>query len=151
MMKEDHRMSIEMIVKAVVGSLSQFSWRDFIDIGLITVLIYKLTILTKGTRAYQVLKGVAIFFLVTVFCKLFDLSTVNWLLSSVLVSGIIIVVVLFQPELRRAYRPRNESRQRNGRIHLISVRCKRDTQGSIEPCKAPCRRAHCYRTKDGIR
>ena len=32
-------MSIEMIVKAVVGSLSQFSWRDFIDIGLITVLI----------------------------------------------------------------------------------------------------------------
>lgn len=95
-------MSIEMIVKAVVGSLSQFSWRDFIDIGLITVLIYKLTILTKGTRAYQVLKGVAIFFLVTVFCKLFDLSTVNWLLSSVLVSGIIIVVVLFQPELRRA-------------------------------------------------
>ena len=95
-------MSIETIMKTIASGFTQFSFRDLVDILLITAMIYKLIVLTKGTRAYQVLKGVAIFFIVTVICELFELSTVNWMLGSVLVSGIVVVVVLLQPELRRA-------------------------------------------------
>lgn len=54
-------MSIETIMKTIASGFTQFSFRDLVDILLITAMIYKLIVLTKGTRAYQVLKGVAIF------------------------------------------------------------------------------------------
>lgn len=96
-------MSLETIVNTITSSFTEFSFKDGIDILIIAVLIYYLITLTKGTRAYQVLKGVGLFFIATIICELFDFATLNWLLSSVLVSGILIIAVLFQPELRRAF------------------------------------------------
>ncbi|MDO4567809.1 MAG: diadenylate cyclase CdaA [Clostridia bacterium] len=95
-------MSIQEILETIASGFSQFSFFYVIDIILTAVLIYNLIVLTKGTRAFQVLKGVAIIFVVTVVCALFDLTVINWLLNSLLMSGLIIIIVLFQPELRRA-------------------------------------------------
>ncbi|MBQ3552492.1 MAG: diadenylate cyclase CdaA [Clostridia bacterium] len=95
-------MSIGDLLKTIASGFSQFSVADAFDILLISILIYALMSITSGTRAYQVLKGVGIILIVTFICELFDFAVINWLLGSVLVSGILIIIVLFQPELRRA-------------------------------------------------
>ncbi|MBQ9833496.1 MAG: diadenylate cyclase CdaA [Clostridia bacterium] len=83
------------------SGFSQFRIADAIDIIIIAVLLYHLINFTKGTRAIQLVKGLAILLGVAILSDIFQLSTLSWLLNSLLVSGIIVVVVLFQPEIRR--------------------------------------------------
>lgn len=73
---------------------------DFLDIFIMTVVIYQLLKFFKDTRAMNVLKGVAFLIVALAFASWLHLPTVEWLLSSVITSGIVIVFVLFQPELR---------------------------------------------------
>ena len=56
-------MSYNSITKALASGFSQFSILDFLDIVIIAVLIYKLIVWTKETRAYEVLKGIGLLFL----------------------------------------------------------------------------------------
>ena len=95
-------MSYDVFAKAIASGLSQIRILDLIDIIVIAIIIYKLIVLTKETRAYQVLKGMGILFLCAVVCDLLQIQTLSWLLSSFLSSGLILAVVLFQPEFRRA-------------------------------------------------
>ncbi len=95
-------MAYEVLVKTISSGLSQFQWTDLVDILLITVLLYRLIMLTKETRAYQLIKGVALLFLGAIVSDTLQLATLGWVLNSVLASGVIVTVVLFQPELRRA-------------------------------------------------
>lgn len=78
-----------------------FVWQDFLDIFIVTVLIYQLLKITRSTRAYKVLKGIGILLGASVLSSLLGLPMMNWLLGSVLSSGLILVLILFQPELRR--------------------------------------------------
>ncbi len=90
------------LVKAIASGLSQFRVADVVDILIIAILLYRLIVLTRETRAYQVLKGIGILFIAAIVSDALQLQTLSWLLNSVVASGIIVVVVLFQPELRRA-------------------------------------------------
>lgn len=95
-------MSYDELVKAITSGLSQFRWiTDTLDILIIAILLYRLIVLTKETRAYQVIKGVGILFIAAILSDTLQLQTVSWLLNSIVASGIIVAVVLFQPELRR--------------------------------------------------
>ncbi|MCE5236471.1 MAG: diadenylate cyclase CdaA [Clostridiaceae bacterium] len=96
-------MSYEVLVKTISSGLSQIQWTDLVDIFLIAVLLYRLILLTKETRAYQLIKGVALLFLAAIVSDALQLATLGWLLNSVLASGVVVAVVLFQPELRRAF------------------------------------------------
>ena len=96
-------MSFGVIAKAIGSGLSQFSVLDAIDILIIAFLIYKLITFTKETRAYQVLKGFGILFLAAAISQFLGLTAVNWILDSVVKSWILVAVILFQPELRRAF------------------------------------------------
>ncbi|MCI5565913.1 MAG: diadenylate cyclase CdaA [Clostridiales bacterium] len=78
------------------------TWVDFIDIAIIAFLIYQLILLTRQTRAVQVLKGLAIMIVVSYFSELIGLTTLNWLLRSILNNGAIALLILFQPEFKRA-------------------------------------------------
>lgn len=95
-------MSIDVLLKALATSFQNFQIIDAIDILIIAVLIYILIVRTKNTRAYQVLKGIGIAFVALTLSQLLGLTTLNWLLSSVFSAGIIVIAILFQPELRRA-------------------------------------------------
>lgn len=96
-------MSYDELVKAITSGLSQFRFvADTVDILIIAIFLYRLIVLTKETRAYQVLKGIGILFIAAIISDALQLQTVSWLLNSVVASGIIVAVVLFQPELRRA-------------------------------------------------
>ena len=96
-------MSYDEVIKAISSGFAQFTWLDVLDIIIICVLLYKLIIWTKETRAYEVLKGLGLLFLCSVASQLLQLNTLSWLLDAFLKSGTIIVVlvVLFQPEFRR--------------------------------------------------
>lgn len=74
-----------------------------VDVLIIAFLVYKLLTYTKGTRAYEVLKGVGILFLLSIVGRLFGLNTITWVLDGILASGTIFVIlfILFTPELRR--------------------------------------------------
>ncbi|HWQ58048.1 MAG TPA: diadenylate cyclase CdaA [Clostridia bacterium] len=95
-------MSYDELVKAISSGLSQFRVADILDIIIIAVLLYRLILLTKETRAYQVLRGIGVLFIAAILSDALQLQTVSWLLNSLVASGIIVAVVLFQPELRRA-------------------------------------------------
>ena len=96
-------MSYDEIVNAIASGFSQFSLGDALDILLITVLVYNLVVWTKKTRAYQVLKGFGLLLLAYFASQILSLHTLSFLLGSVVQSGIIVVVILFQPEIRRAF------------------------------------------------
>lgn len=76
---------------------------DIIDILVMTFLIYKVIVLVKETRAAQLLKGLFIILLFSRISIALNLYTVNWLISNVFTAGLILVIVIFQPELRRAF------------------------------------------------
>jgi diadenylate cyclase len=73
---------------------------DIIDIVIVTVAIYHILKFFKNSRAMNVLKGVALLIVALAVASWLHLPTVEWLLSSMLTSGIVIVFVLFQPEIR---------------------------------------------------
>ena len=110
-------MSYTSITKALASGFSQFFIQDALDILIITVLIYKLIVWTKETRAYEVLKGVGLLFLCSIVAQLFSLTILSWLLDSILTSGSIIIVlfILFQPEIRRVLEKLGRSGKRLGK------------------------------------
>lgn len=94
-------MAYDVLAKTISGGFQQFRLTDAIDIVIIAVLLYHLIQLTKETRAYQVLKGVGIIFLAAVVSDTLQLESISWLLNSLISVGIVVAVVLFQPEIRR--------------------------------------------------
>lgn len=76
--------------------------RDLVDIALVTVAIYWLLLLIRGTRAIQILVGLIVLFAVFLASEIFQLVTVQALLGNFLGSAVIIMVILFQHDIRRA-------------------------------------------------
>ncbi|MGD8192817.1 diadenylate cyclase CdaA [Brevibacillus ginsengisoli] len=76
--------------------------RYAIDILSVTYVIYKLIMLIKGTRAVQLLKGIVVIVVTWLLSKYFELKTLHWLMSQAFTFGVLAVVIIFQPELRRA-------------------------------------------------
>lgn len=84
---------------------SDFLSRDYIinviDILVVWYLVYKLIMLVKGTKAVQLLKGVAVFIVIRILSEIIGLHTLSWLMNQVIMYGVIAAVVIFQPEVRR--------------------------------------------------
>ncbi|MEK3856675.1 diadenylate cyclase CdaA [Cytobacillus sp. FSL H8-0458] len=73
-----------------------------IDILLVWYVIYKLIMIVKGTKAVQLLKGIFVIILVKVASDMFHLQTLGWMMEQVLLWGFLAIIIIFQPELRRA-------------------------------------------------
>lgn len=82
------------------------SWQDWlkdiIDVGIVAFIIYKMMILVRGTRAVQLLKGIFVLVATWALSTWLNLYTLKWLMSQMFNWGIVMVLILFQPELRRA-------------------------------------------------
>lgn len=85
----------------ILYAIQNFRIFDLLDIIIIAWLIYKAIGFLRETRAGQLVKGIAILLFVYAFANLFELSVLQWLLSTVVDSAIIAVAIIFQPELRR--------------------------------------------------
>lgn len=86
---------------------------DIIDILIIAYLSYKLYELMKETRAEQLVKGIFIIFIALRISEILNLRTFHWILSNTMTVGLIAIIVVFQPELRRIL-------EQLGRTNIIS-------------------------------
>jgi diadenylate cyclase len=75
---------------------------DFLDITLMSLIIYRLLLILKGTKAVQMLIGLGILLLASLVSRYLELYTIDWLVQSFLAQIVIAIIVLFQPEIRRA-------------------------------------------------
>jgi len=75
---------------------------DTVDILLVAFGIYWLLLLIKGTRAIQIILGFLLLITVSLASQLFQLATLNWILENFLGSAVLIIIVLFQHDIRRA-------------------------------------------------
>ncbi|NIO17107.1 MAG: TIGR00159 family protein, partial [Deltaproteobacteria bacterium] len=73
---------------------------DVIDIVLVAVVFYRILILIKGTRAVQIITGLALLFFIFLVSKQFGLLTFQWLVGNFLAYIIVIMVIIFQTEIR---------------------------------------------------
>lgn len=73
-----------------------------LDVVVVAFVIYKLIMLVKGTRAWQIIWGLGVFFLLVGASHLLHLQALNWLLRVFLPLGPVVLVILFYPELRHA-------------------------------------------------
>ena len=82
--------------------LSYIDLRTVIDILAVAFVIYKLLMWIKGTRAIQLLKGLAVLVIASTLSERFQLYTMSWLLEKTWTALFVALPVVFQPELRRA-------------------------------------------------
>ena len=73
-----------------------------IDVSIVLFLGYKFIQLLKNTRAWQLIKGILILVFATVLSGIIGLKILNFILTSIMTYGVILLIVIFQPELRRA-------------------------------------------------
>lgn len=73
-----------------------------IDLIIVVVLIRAMIKILKGSRAMQLIKGIIFLVLITALSSVFNLKILNYLLTNLMTYGVILLIILFQPELRRA-------------------------------------------------
>ncbi|MDG2049538.1 MAG: diadenylate cyclase CdaA [Myxococcota bacterium] len=110
-----------------LGGLSDFfwsnfdPWRDTVDILLVTAGIYWLLLLIRGTRAVQILVGLVVLIGLSLASELFQFAAVGLILENFLSSAVLIIIVLFQHDIRRAL-------ARVGRGFFPSVSAQQESQ-----------------------
>lgn len=77
-------------------------WQDLLDIGIITFLVYRSLQIVRGSRAMQMIIGLAVILVAYVSSRALGLLTLNWILDNFLGSIILVIIVIFQSDIRRA-------------------------------------------------
>ena len=78
------------------------SWRELLDIAAVTFVFYRGLLLIRGTRAASVLHGFLLILIVYYLSDLFRLNTLHWLLTNFLGSIFLVIIILFQADIRKA-------------------------------------------------
>ena len=86
---------------ALVNVMHSISLIDLLDIALLTYVVHAVLKLVRETRAGQLMKGIALLVAVYFISDAMELKAISWLTVKVLKAGLIAIIVLFQPELRR--------------------------------------------------
>ena len=73
-----------------------------LDLAIVIFLLYCFFKMVKGSRAWQLIKGIALLIIATWVSGLLNLKILNWILTGIMNLGVIAIIVIFQPELRRA-------------------------------------------------
>lgn len=96
--------------KLLAEIISHFDWlylpkitfADILEIIILSYLIYHIILWFKNTRAWTLLKGIAVLLILMSISYVFNLNTLMWIFKNAINVGILAVIILFQPELRRA-------------------------------------------------
>lgn len=89
-------------MESILTFLSTIGISDIIDITLVALALYKLMLLIRETRAEQLTKGIVALFVVAELSKWMNLYTMKWILDKAMTVGVLALLIVFQPELRRA-------------------------------------------------
>jgi diadenylate cyclase len=85
-----------------VNVVSVFRWQDVIDILIVAVVVYRVLVMVKGTRSAQMAIGLVALLGAVFAARWLDLYSSQWLFGHLWSFWVVVVIVLFQPELRRA-------------------------------------------------
>ena len=99
-------MNLLYYLKGIFGSVwsifHTITLIDIIDIALISFIIYKLIKIIRETRAGQLAKGIVFILIIYITCSVLEVKTMEFILSVILNNGFIAILIMFQPEMRRA-------------------------------------------------
>ncbi len=79
-----------------------FGWKDVADVLMVSFIIYQVLRLTRGTRSAQIIIGLSLLAVIAFFSYWFQLEGLSWLFTNLATVGFIVMVIVFQPELRSA-------------------------------------------------
>ena len=82
--------------------IPRITWTDIIEIVIIAFVIYNVMVWIKNTKAWVLLKGIIIVVIFALIAYILNLKTILWIAGQTISVGIIALVIIFQPELRRA-------------------------------------------------
>src|SRR5258705_11967228 len=126
----------------VASIIEQIRLSSLIDVGIRAVLIYWLFILIRGTRAVSLVIGVTVLFAVYAAARFFDPQLLTQILQTGAVVGLFALVVVFQPELRRAL-------ERIGRVGSFNWLFSPAEQRAVEHVAEEVARAASLMSADG--
>jgi diadenylate cyclase len=89
-------------MQEIISILRNIGIWDIVDMGIVAFVFYKLYMLIRETRAEQLIKGILVLLLVTPLSEVLQLHVINWILRNTMTVGLIALLIVFQPELRRA-------------------------------------------------
>ena len=92
---------LETFLSDVPASLLALRLEDLLDVAIVAYLFYKLSVLLRETRAGTLIKGIILVLIFAWISNLLQLNTINYLLRNLMQFGIMALIVVFQPELRR--------------------------------------------------
>ncbi len=87
---------------SLISVLHSISLVDVLDVVIVTLIFYSVLNMFKKTRAFQVIAGLILFFIVYILAVQIKLKTLTFLIESLMQVGFIALIIVFQPELRRA-------------------------------------------------
>ncbi len=90
------------LLQLTVNSIKNISITSIMDILVVAYILYKAYMLIKETRAEQLLKGIMLIIFLIPISSFFNLVMLNWILTKTLTIGVLSIVIIFQPEIRRA-------------------------------------------------
>jgi diadenylate cyclase len=82
--------------------IKSIRWQDILDIAIVWYIVYRVMLIIRGTRAAQMLAGIAIIIFAYFAARQFELLTLYWLLNTFLSSIFLIIIIVFQRDIRRA-------------------------------------------------
>lgn len=85
-------------------------WQDIVDILLVTAIVYRVLLIIKGTKAARMLVGIGVLFIALLFSKFLGLYTIDWIIQSMWAQIVLALIILFQPEIRKALAKMGEAR-----------------------------------------
>ncbi len=102
MILDKNMQTILTTLDSILSAAQDFRFPlDLLDILLVSYLLYKGVKIIRETRAGQLVKGIILMLVMYAFAQLLELHTITWLLNKIFELGIIAIIVVFQPELRR--------------------------------------------------
>lgn len=118
----------------ILWVFTRLNWLSVVDILLVALIFYALLRLMQGTQAIQLLRGVIIVVLLTIFItNVLQLAAFSWLIRNSLSALLVAIPVIFQPELRRAL-------ERVGRAGFLMNRQESTSERVIEEICQACQR-----------
>jgi diadenylate cyclase len=89
-------------IEHFIGVFRSIQFKDIIDILIVALLIYRILLLLQGTKALQMLAGLTVIILLYFFSEILELLTLNWILHTFMSSLLILIIIVFQDDIRKA-------------------------------------------------
>ena len=131
----------------IYSVVTSFRVVDIIDIALIAYLVYKGIQLVRETRAGQLVKGILALLVLALVANTLELTTLQFVIQTILSIGILAVIVIFQPELRRAGKSRTHAGCKNRDVWLWQGRHKQPGMDESHRCGL-CSSSGVFKDKD---